>query len=1239
MPRSFCNFALDLITEIQWVMKKIGYIHRYDNNEEKGILVYGYNKGPLWDSPKPILFSKSQCKTSVKTGVLVYFEIDEDETVRDIEYASIFNFDKELLLSYASVYDTKDWNECEKETHICYQNIFELEELIPLEELFPRKEMASPDDINKDDVACEDKNESYNEICEDKDESDEDFDWDSYDFDDELGVPDWDLDEFTLDDDRNYSGMYRKVKVPQSIDEEYTLFGKQFPVKEKRTKDCWGFPIYSLADYEKKSETNQTIIIDILNPSFWIPPIPKSRKNYYGKNALEVKDLFETLVAKRRRNYEKYLSKKRSSRSELQNLSTGMQRVSYPDLFQDDCVFTGWAELLNRLSFTEIKSVYCSYPLLQPVLPEPFCEEYLGILSEDYGFPSVSIAEKYLKNAIRNIRTSTEYSYYKKMIYTIKNCIARHLPGEGVPFCAIERKKLGNITILLGKKQRKVINYIQNQISEANPELPLELRHSINGNKGLLLQIGEFYDFVRELPKEITKSHFLNYRLKELKEKYQEIPDTAHIFLDSYLRTTLYIYLINSLNSGELSPYHLHITLEELPKWIDRSFLSINLGLIESIFSKTNNVSDLKDALEYKYIQENTFIKRYYELAVDRSVEQCLRDLGEWWKPRCPEELQLYILRRALSDYKFKSIYYSDGNNSYNFPVNVKVHSLYDFLYWMNKNTYDNEDIIGYISKNVAEQIQKDILPTLSDEDSWHLFISNIMPMPNANIIKEWLSEAYSKYEFEHDFFEKDCFQEQMAIDVSNKHNTQLIKLIIDKLNPKYRAYAEKRVNGFAKLYLWSLNPTENIDWNCMNLFFAELPEDSQIKVFKYLFFNQLEHTGYDTEIFLNNLLEMLLQSTIELKKRTGNLCPNSNMNKVFTPGKSVSALALLVQILQTKLKDVKSPIKWNELEPTIAKLSDNCIHVFSKLINFFVKCPGWLLISSTVRSDTEYYARNGFVTKINADNVHECVYKVCFYESPIDVNYYEVDYLDGSYIEDVENTLKKNFNCKYDNGGYIISSKDEIRLKEFICRYSIDDECNLMNSALKQDNEIQIYSNYSTHHKNNELSICNCSQFKEVDPKLGLPFCWCKKSPCTQKVFLQPNNRWEYFQFHDLLWVVLREKAELEQIWCIYSEVSSFINYLIQNRDGSLVDSESKPLQKDEEIGEWRKDMSIFHDESFDDDYEDDEWDDDYEDSFSERNTYNRYNGSWAQDVEGYSDDDIDTIFDGDPDAYWNID
>lgn len=270
---------------------------------------------------------------------------------------------------------------------------------------------------------------------------------------------------------------------------------------------------------------------------------------------------------------------------------------------------------------------------------------------------------------------------------------------------------------------------------------------------------------------------------------------------------------------------------------MDRSFiLSTHLGLIESIFSKTNDVLDLLSAFEYKYIQENHFIQRYYELAADRSDEQCLRDLFEYIEPHFPEELQLYILRRVLSHYGLKFSYCSCGDKNYNFPFDVMVHSLNDFLKWMNENTYSNEHRIGYISRNVSKQIQKDILSTLSEEESWYLFANDILYMPNANSVKKRLLDAYSKLKFEEEYFKKDCFQEQMAIDVVNKHNTQLIKLIIDKLNPKYRLYVEERIDGFGKLYLWSLNLTEKIDWNCMNLYFAELPDDSQIKVFKYLF-------------------------------------------------------------------------------------------------------------------------------------------------------------------------------------------------------------------------------------------------------------------------------------------------------------------------------------------------------------------------------------------------------------------
>ena len=55
--------------------------------------------------------------------------------------------------------------------------------------------------------------------------------------------------------------------------------------------------------------------------------------------------------------------------------------------------------------------------------------------------------------------------------------------------------------------------------------------------------------------------------------------------------------------------------------------------------------------------------------------------------------------------------------------------------------------------------------------------------------------------------------------------------------------------------------------------------------------------------------------------------------------------------------------------------------------------------------------------------------------------------------------------------------------------------------------------------------------------------------------------------------------------------------------------------------------------------DYEPDFDDYEPEDYYEPEETYDNYNGSYAQDVEGWSDQDIDNVFDGDPEAYWNID
>lgn len=62
---------------------------------------------------------------------------------------------------------------------------------------------------------------------------------------------------------------------------------------------------------------------------------------------------------------------------------------------------------------------------------------------------------------------------------------------------------------------------------------------------------------------------------------------------------------------------------------------------------------------------------------------------------------------------------------------------------------------------------------------------------------------------------------------------------------------------------------------------------------------------------------------------------------------------------------------------------------------------------------------------------------------------------------------------------------------------------------------------------------------------------------------------------------------------------------------------------------------MADDDEEEYEEDYEEYE-DYDYDDYGTH---FGRYAGTYAQDVAGYSDDVIDDVFEGDPDAYWNID
>ena len=117
----------------------------------------------------------------------------------------------------------------------------------------------------------------------------------------------------------------------------------------------------------------------------------------------------------------------------------------------------------------------------------------------------------------------------------------------------------------------------------------------------------------------------------------------------------------------------------------------------------------------------------------------------------------------------------------------------------------------------------------------------------------------------------------------------------------------------------------------------------------------------------------------------------------------------------------------------------------------------------------------------------------------------------------------------------------------------------------------------------------------------------------------------------------------------CSLSEVMdcnpSYVRWVLRNIDDSIfyisrnAIDEMKKIYPDFVIDEG---LAQILEQKYHSDESEEYYEDDGSESCSpyyEEPTYDRYNGSYAQDEMGYSDEDIDIIFDGDPDAYWNID
>lgn len=122
-----------------------------------------------------------------------------------------------------------------------------------------------------------------------------------------------------------------------------------------------------------------------------------------------------------------------------------------------------------------------------------------------------------------------------------------------------------------------------------------------------------------------------------------------------------------------------------------------------------------------------------------------------------------------------------------------------------------------------------------------------------------------------------------------------------------------------------------------------------------------------------------------------------------------------------------------------------------------------------------------------------------------------------------------------------------------------------------------------------------------------------------------------------DNVFIPFANSAELPDrnafyVACTRSSRSLYISY--SKRKTSYLDRVKLDFVIEQEIKSERKAVeNNFSKSPLIDDNNNDEWSDDY------GSHYGKYAGTYAQDEAGLSDDVIDDAFEGDPDAYWNID
>lgn len=609
-------------------MKRIGYIYKYSSQERKGILVFGTWKqntgtwgGNTIIKDLPIKFTSLDLLSEVKTGQLVYFELN-DGKVANIEYASLANFDKKIMDSLIMCKK----NEIEscfyyQNTHISFERLDNI--------IIPEKN-ASTTTVNKnkslgiDDFVIED-------LLDDCDFLDFDIVDDN---DDKVDV----IIKATENSLKIQNGQN---SLPNTIDELYDCFGK----------------------YKHSSEglrrKNDSFTLDILDLSLWVDTEIINQK-YFGEYISELEYLYDLFVLRKRFNF------------------NGDEIPYKPN---NDCISPSWSLLLSKLQETELRKIIELAPKLQPALSIDFCKKNIDKLTDIYGMPDVSVCKLYCIDKIKRAKTVSEYKEleYKFCVYT--NCGATHLDNEGVSMCKMGKRRINILKNLLEKQYNDVIEKdVISQFFALCDYNKLDVCNSLDFTKDEWIDIGVYIEQYSSL-----KEDFLDCNLCEnILHQYAKLPDACKEALKKTFIRCVNEAAIIGANNQDVTPFVLNHNIELFGEWIKDDTKSKIKDIVNVKFANLDNLEELNDAYGEKYIYRSQYLSRYKQLTDGYNAYQFMADLSKSYSHEYPLVIQWYIVSHIIDLLGYRSLNsYNYVELEYNGSVS-NVRTLLQWLHQQN---------------------------------------------------------------------------------------------------------------------------------------------------------------------------------------------------------------------------------------------------------------------------------------------------------------------------------------------------------------------------------------------------------------------------------------------------------------------------------------------------------------------------------------------------------------------------